>query len=264
MISSSWEDGFVIAGMMASHRVVELSTQFVNFLEKMRKRYKLFRLRARRTRRVMACVLIYSMLTLLYIILNYHPFVWYTRSGHKCETPINEMKDLKELIRDTNGALNELKLTHALVYGSLWGAVRYKNPLPWDNDVDIALLDDEISAIDQQKMFSVFNKRGINIYYRLWFGTYRVERNTARGDLMVFRKTFFNEMVRTGLEPWVFFLNHRKFHTVPARLFKKPLPQLLFAGVNISVPRNGIEIQKHFYPHDWWKEMKPSGCEPER
>ena len=151
-------------------------------------------------------------------------------------------------------------LFHCLLYFSLWGALRYKNPLPWDNDVDMALLDEEIRKIDEKDFLAAFRQKNIEIHYRIWLGTYRVTRNTARGDLMIFRRTFFHEMSRTGIEPWVFFVNYRRFHTFPAALVSKPLPKLEFAGVNISVPRKGMEVQKHFYPDDWWKESKPMGC----
>lgn len=182
-------------------------------------------------------------------------------AGHPCLTPLMEMKDLKELTKDMHEVLNELELTHVLIYGSLWGALRYKDPLPWDNDVDMALYDEEVSKIDFNTLKRKFNERNINISYRLWLGTYRVTRgDTARGDLMVFRKSLFGYMWRTGIEPWVFFVNYRRFHTFPASLIQEPLPKMEFAGVNISVPREGIEIQKYFYPHDWWKESKPRGC----
>ena len=33
--------------------------------------------------------------------------------------------------------LDDLKIRHWLMYGSIWGAHRIGKPLPWDNDVDI-------------------------------------------------------------------------------------------------------------------------------
>lgn len=145
-------------------------------------------------------------------------------------------------------------------FSSLWGAVRYSNPIPWDNDLDIALLSNEMRLVDHNALYQEFQMKNISIYYRAWFGTYRVTRATARGDLMVFRETYFGEMSRTGIESWVCFLNHRNYHMFPSRLFKIPLPMLPFADVNFSVPRGGIEIQKHFYPNDWWKENKLDDC----
>lgn len=216
-------------------------------------------------RRLIAFLLIVICLGSIYYHYSVASWNWYANEksngqSHPCMTPSNEMDDLKELIRDVNEVLDGLKLTHVLIYGSLWGALRYNNPLPWDNDLDMALMYDEVKEIDVADFVRAFHKKNINIYYRLWHGTYRVQRDTARGDLMVFRKTIFDNMCRTGIETWLFFINHKQFHTFPASLMEKPLPVTLFAGVNISIPRSGIEIQKHFYPHDWWREMKPVGC----
>ena len=149
------------------------------------------------------------------------------------------------------------------MFSRLFGAIRYHNPVPWDNDIDMLVLDKEIHALDFATIKQKFTARGMDIYYRTWLGTYRVTRGTfARADLMVFRNTYLGDsMCRTGLEPWILFVNHFRFHTFPARLIdRKPLGKLPFAGVNVSVPNEGMEIQKYCYPYDWWKEVKPRGC----
>ena len=210
-------------------------------------------------------VLLLLVVCVIYYVLNVHPWHWYANkkmSGekHACFTPEREMDDLKKLIVDLSKILTDLQLTHFPVYGSLWGALRYSDPLPWDNDVDLGLLDHELKKIPHKDFIDAFQRKGIKIIYRMWLGTYRVTRDSARGDLMVFKPTFFNEVSRVGIEPWVFFINYRVFHTFPPELIKKPLPKQIFAGVNMSMPRNSLEFQKHFYPHDWWKESKPIGC----
>ena len=143
---------------------------------------------------------------------------------------------------------------------SLWGGHRVGNPLPWDTDIDIGLLHDEVAKINQDELFKAFNQKNILIYYRMWLGSYYIERSNARGDLMVFHKTMSNEMWRTGLEPYVFYLHHSWYHKFPAELLKKPLPKVPFAGVEISVPRQKFLIQKYHYPNDWWMVKKPKGC----
>ena len=143
----------------------------------------------------------------------------------------------------------------------MFGALRYKNPIPWDNDVDIGLLAEDFDGKNEIEIVAAFKEKNINIKYSMWFGTYRVTRGAARGDLMVFRRTYFNQRCRIGIEPWVFYLNHQRYHTIPASLLELPLPTLPFAGVDLSIPRHGIEVQKYMYPHDWWKEIKPTGCD---
>ena len=146
-----------------------------------------------------------------------------------------------------------------IYFCSLWGALRYNNPLPWDTDFDFCLLHDELSRTDDRKVFQTFKKYGIDIFYRPWFGAYRVTNATARGDLMIF-KNFSGVMNRVGFESFAFYVNYEHFHQFPARLIEKPLPEQHFAGITIPVPREGIEIQKYHYPRDWWMESKPKGC----
>ncbi|XP_066932400.1 uncharacterized protein [Clytia hemisphaerica] len=201
--------------------------------------------------------------TSIYVFLNKRNWAWYNRSSGEsiCETPEPEMKDLIALATDTRDVLHGLKMTYFLIYGSLWGALRHNRPLAWDNDFDIGLVYEELKDKGlEQKLYKELQKKNIKIYYRLWFGTYRVTRDTARGDLMIYRRNYFDTCVRLGMESWVFFVNYRKYHQFPCRLIKKPLPSMKFSKVNFTVPREGNEIQKHFYPEDWWVESKPSGC----
>ena len=124
----------------------------------------------------------------------------------------------------------------------------------------MALLYDEVKNISKKALYESFLKKNITIYYRHWFGTYRIKRGKARGDLMIFKTSFYNEMCRTGIEPWLFWYNHKRYHRFPSSLLEQPLPKAKFAGIDLSVPRKGYEIQKYFYPNDWWKETKPKGC----
>jgi len=212
----------------------------------------------RKIQKQLLCVVL---LIAIYFYLNLQQYSWYVRDiKSKCNIPQHEMHELKSLIRDTHKVLQEFHLTHFLVYGSLWGALRMKDVLPWDSDVDMGLMADEINHIDEQELIDRFASKNISIYYRLWLGSYRIDRNGARGDLMVFQKTFFSSISRSGLERWILFPHHVKYHRFPARLLKKPLPVSAFAGVEISVPREGNEVQKYTYPNDWWKESKPVGC----
>ena len=149
-----------------------------------------------------------------------------------------------------------------ILFSSLFGAIRYGKPLPWDNDVDLLLRDEELQKIDEDKFLEEFKKRNIKIFFRPWFGAYRITRGKARGDLMIF-KDYSGTMNRVGIESYAFFINYWKHHIFPADLAKKPLPTIEFCGVNMSAPRYGIEIQKFHYRKDWWLEKKPGGCSDE-
>lgn len=197
----------------------------------------------------------------IYYKLNLVNYAWYNRrSAMHCRTPPEDMNKLIELSRDLHYSLVKLNITHWLAYGSLWGAIRYRNPLPWDTDVDIGVLQDDIKSMSVLK--EELMKKEMHLQYSYWGGFYRVTRGSARADLMLFH-SFNNRnglMERVGIEAYVCFINYRKMHTFPSRLVQGPLPKMLFAGAVMPVPNGGLEIQKYHYPYDWWKESKPLGC----
>ena len=49
--------------------------------------------------------------------------------------------------------LNELKLNYWVCHGTLLGIVRDKKLLDWDNDIDIALMEDEVNRDEIIKKF---------------------------------------------------------------------------------------------------------------
>ena len=144
---------------------------------------------------------------------------------------------------------------------SLWGALRYNDPLPWDYDYDFGLLYDDLIKTDITVLQNEFAKRGIVMYYQYYAGNYKVSHGNMTGDLMIFRD-YYNDgvMRRIGFESWLLFIHYRYYHQFPKRLIRLPLNTIKFAGLNFFVPRGGVEIQKHFYPRNWWKEVIPAGC----
>ncbi|KXJ23769.1 uncharacterized protein LOC110249975 [Exaiptasia diaphana] len=198
----------------------------------------------------------------IYYEINVHNFSWYTNnSGGPCKISKKDMMDLLSLSQDTSIVLNRLKINHFLVYGSLWGGLRNNGPLPWDTDFDFGIFYNEIIKYSEQEVKDKFKAFDINCYYSYRFGFYRVTRGSARGDLMIFRDYYNNGwMHRIGVEAYLAFVNYRKFHVFPAHLVKLPLDSSPFGRVNVSIPHGGVEIQRYFYPHDWWKISKPGGC----
>ncbi len=144
---------------------------------------------------------------------------------------------------------------------SLWGALRYKDPLPWDYDFDFGILYEDVKKISEKKLVQAFKSKNVSIMYRPYSGSYYLKKGTAHGDLLIFRDWYRNGVMhRIGFESYMLFIHYRKFHIFPSRLVEKPLPKLQFSGLNVSCPREGIEIQKYMYPVNWKSEIKPDGC----
>lgn len=214
-------------------------------------------------RRYICLVLTLVLVVSLYVHINKAVEGSYTwrSTGRRCMNTNEENEELTYLIKTSHEILDKLNIPHFLCYGSLWGALRYKKPLPWDYDYDMGILYEDMLKIDEKALFEEFNKKDIYIAYHNYAGNYKVEKGHMTGDLMIFRDYYNNGIMRrTGFESWMFFVHYRYYHQFPNTLIKKPLPTMEFAGENFFVPRGGIEIQKHHYPNNWWKEMAPIGC----
>lgn len=133
------------------------------------------------------------------------------------------------------------------------------NPLPWDYDFDVGILYEDLQFVNVDEIITEFTRRGIKMFRQIYFGNYKVQKGKMTGDIMLYKHD--NEKVyRMGVESYLFFVHYSHYHQFPTRLIAKPLPKLKFAGKDYSVPREGIEIQKHMYPRNWWKVVLPDGC----
>ena len=92
-----------------------------------------------------------------------------------------------DLTRTAHSVLTMFNLTHMPFYGSLFGAYRYKNPLPWDQDVDLLLRREEMDKVNEYAFVNEFKKRGIRIIYRPWAGSYKIFKRNAEVDMFLFR-----------------------------------------------------------------------------
>ena len=145
-------------------------------------------------------------------------------------------------------------------YYSLFGAYRYRNPLPWDTDVDFFVRSEEIDNIDQNEFMSHFKQKHFDIFYSYRSGAYKISRDGADGDLYLFRN-YSGTMKRIGLESYYFYFNYQMFHQFPADRIEGPLENVEFCGVQMKAPKGGLEFQKYFYGNDWHLEKKPQGCD---
>lgn len=217
----------------------------------------------------------FSILTAYFLI----QFVFYvklnvdTHNTHEldsAETPIfpcartaEEAKALRELFHDVREILNDLKVRHFLIYGSIWGAYRSQGPLPWDYDIDLGILGDEVfSEIPREEFVKPFQERGIRVNDKMHVASvfYLSRGEFAQVDLDVFYN-YDGWMQRAGWIPWVLYYNYKTYHTFPAWMVQEPLPKMQFFDVQMSVPRGGQEILKYLYPKDWERPFTPFACQ---
>lgn len=198
-------------------------------------------------------------------------YVLYTGQSHadyvrdpkvKCSHSKREMEQLLNLSHEVHTILNSLKIDHWLMYGSIFGAMRVKGPLPWDYDVDIGIRGEQYIMLEKSEFFRPFEQVGMIVEDHVnRNGLIQMKRHGWNLGVDLF--TFYDyggNMKRPGWAPRLLFINYALHHTFPSRLVKSPMPITKFGCFNISVPREGKEILKYLYRFDWWKEVKPLNC----
>lgn len=172
--------------------------------------------------------------------------------------PKDVQTDMLKLTYDVHVILKDLGITHFLMYGSLWGALRLKRPLPWDDDVDLGMIEDgKFSSLSIKEFEGKFLEKGIRITDNLrQKSSYKFERDKGAVDLMIYYE-YGDWMKRRGWEPWILSVHYNLHHTFPKHVIEnKPLPELEFGWFNMPVPQYGIEIMKYMYRYDWRVEYK--------
>jgi hypothetical protein len=173
------------------------------------------------------------------------------------------MLQMLDLTFEIHTILDSFEIDHWLMFGSIFGAIRVQGPLPWDYDVDIGIRGEQFINIERSKFLRAFEDAGIQCDNRLSrSGALTLTKSGSKLVVDVF--TFYDYsgiMKRCGWETWLLFVHYELHHSFPSRLVKSPLPKSKFGFFNISVPRGGNEVLKYLYRFDWWKEVKPLGCD---
>ena len=217
--------------------------------------------------------IVFVLLVMIYVLINVPDYNKYTGNHPWLNTGIcrnrtaRETAHLLNLTYKVHRVLDEMGIEHWLSSGSVFGALRYNSPQPWDDDVDIGMDGDGVlSQMDLSEFIEAFQSAGLRVIDG-WSNSRSfkilgndLEFQEFKVDLMAFYR-YGKWMKRTGWGPWLLFINFNRYHTFPARLIQPPLPKIRFGVLDMPVPREGIEIQKYVFPNDWWKVVKPAGCE---
>ena len=176
-----------------------------------------------------------------------------------CSYPPQQVNDSITLAIKIDQLLERTKISHVLCYGSLWGALRREDILPWDDDIDFCIWNEDLAKLDEAYLYRLFLKEGMSLTYNSIFGEYTVYYKTARAELVVFDLSDdYIWLEGVGLRNRM--KSSEAKERFPSRLIAPPVPKRKFHGYDMPVPRGEIEIQKFFYPEDWWLEVKPEGC----
>ena len=178
-----------------------------------------------------------------------------------CPRPRAQLQAIENLVHIAHEVFTSLGIVYSLSYGTLFGALRYGGPVPWDADADLIILKNTIDKYSLPELQKAFSKSGVKIQWFGYGGFYLLSKNNATCDCFLFSDFYGSGWLhRVGWESYIFFINYRWHHMFPAALLEKPLPTLKFGGKDMFAPHGLYEIQKYHYRDDWRTEIRPPNC----
>lgn len=154
-------------------------------------------------------------------------------------TPPCCLKALRETAQHVFSVLESCKVRYWLEGGSLLGAVRYKDIIPWDYDIDIGIYRDDMikcPVLLQIKKEPFVNEEGFSWEKAVegegdFFRVQYSETNHLHVDIF----PFYSKKGIMTKDTWI--KGHKQDTEFPEH-FLKPLTQIEFAGLKASAPNN--------------------------
>ncbi|NGX46569.1 MAG: hypothetical protein K940chlam2_01762 [Chlamydiae bacterium] len=173
-------------------------------------------------------------------------------------TPPHVVERFYSLLQEVDQLFQEEEITYWAACGSLLGAVRHGAMIPWDDDIDIAILDKDLGKLLSLK--KELAKRGLVLcpladYIKIFPIDGEVIDKENNG-MHLWKYPFIDIFPMTHIEGKVNFLSHRLRATLGQRhWFTKedmalPLPTLSFGPLQVPVPRNSLTYLKRAYGED--------------
>ena len=95
-------------------------------------------------------------------------------------------KPSRTLVHIAHEVFTSLGIVYSLSYGTLFGALRYGGPVPWDADADLIILKKTIDKYSLPELQKAFSKSGVKIQWFGYGGFYLLSKNNATCDCFLF------------------------------------------------------------------------------
>ena len=171
------------------------------------------------------------------ILIKGTPFT-YNEEHLTCDTSITQ-EEGRYILEFTKGLLDELGIKFALSFGTLLGAVRDKDIIKGDQDVDV-LIKDEKKLYENLPYLQEKGLHVVRIYYSVLY-SFRINERCYI-DLYVLRPLRFSlwSINCISLNGWA----------MPRKFFKNFVP-FEFLGNTYFVPENPERLLEYWYGKEW-------------
>lgn len=172
--------------------------------------------------------------------------------NEECLTPDWKRQILRAMVQNISRAFDEFNVKYWIDYGTLLGAYRINDILPYDHDADISLL----FSSNPYRAFVALEKNGIHANgLQARYGDVSIDfirwkaKNTTRGAKKeVTLHKYYPPFVKDNF----IVRNHHKLESIPLSWIA-PTGKINFHGVNVAIPNDPEKVLAFRYPWTYGK-----------
>jgi len=128
---------------------------------------------------------------LIYLIFNLNNDLEEETEITSCHLTSSKLEELKELAITLRDLLDSLNLKYFLCYQTLYGAIKNNQPIPWHQNLDFCILNDQLINQDEGFIFRRFLNHKLSLRYSTKHGFYKT---SFEGSKSVHAKLFVFEL----------------------------------------------------------------------
>ena len=196
-------------------------------------------------------IVAFLIIILLYVLYNNYKNNKFDKNFKLKYNDSKTVLTLYQLLYDTDKILTKHGIDYWIYAGTLLGAVRHKGLIPWDDDADITVDQQNESKIDKTAMD--FDKLGYKLL-KVWFG-YKIfpkNGNIIQNyewkypflDIFIMKKNV-DEYSFCNIRSYLSFKNKFKVDEV------YPLKKYKFGNITLKGPGSPLSCLKRWYGDDW-------------
>lgn len=208
----------------------------------------------------------YKIIIIFIIVLSFIIFIYYYNNNNIC-TPNIILNKVRSLLYITHHILSSNNIIYFADGGTLLGAIRHNNVIPWDDDGDIVILDKYKDKFINLK--NEFTKYNINIKefwggYRIYFNDgYNINHNNRNWQWtdnnvtedFSYKYPFIDVFFMDEYDDIYDYSNNSVKSIYDKHYYKKndlfPLKKHKFHDFYINIPNNPYIYLERVYGSDW-------------
>lgn len=175
------------------------------------------------------------------------------------------------MLEDLDLLLKNQSITYWLTAGTLLGAVRHQEMIPWDDDVDVAFFEEDIEAL--LALTSALEDKGYELFYNQhYLKIYPINGHSIakkEGEIYPWKYPFIDLFPMKQYEEKISYSSERLYQAFGANdwfyvsdIFDL-IPDAKFGPLQLPIPENAAEYCERVYGSDVWDIAYADYCHSE-